>query len=106
MNDIKLSISLEIPKEPEYNSCITERLEDAMERVMYSDDTEAYNYIRKVLLLATKCHKEGKRSDKLHKVLGLLTPFMVKYGLEDVRGLELVEGYVTNPEYDEDRDED
>jgi len=102
---MKISVDIEMPKDPEYKPCLTEKVQDAMERVEFNEDTNAYKYLRCVLQKATTCYKEGKRSDKLHKILGLLTPFMVKHGLEDHRGMELVEGYVTNANYQEDTDE-
>jgi len=102
---LKLSINLELPKEPEYKSSLEERVTDAMERVEYGGDPAAYHFLRKVITCATRCHREGKRSEKLHKLLGLLTPFMASHAMEDWRGLDLVEGYVTNKDYKEDCDE-
>ena len=105
MHNIKLSVDLSIPDEPEYKPCVLEKVQDAMERVEFNDDTNAYNYLRKLVCFASKQYKAGKRSEKLHKILGLLVPFMVKYGLEDHRGMDLVEEYVTNPDYKEDHNE-
>lgn len=99
---LKLSVSLELPKEPEYKPDIMDKVSDCMERVEYGDDPGAYTYLRKLLAFATKCHHEGKRGDKLHKILGILTPFMLRYGLEDLRGLDIINGYATNPDYQED----
>jgi len=103
---LKLSINLEMPQEPEYKPDVISKMEDCMERVEFGDDQGAYEYLRRLLNCSSKCHKMGKRSEKLHKVLGILTPFMLKYGLEDIKGLELVDGYATNPDYNEDANDE
>lgn len=99
MHDLKLSISLSLPKEPEYKTDLIQKIKDCMEQVEYGSSPEAYQYLRCLNQKCVKLHRCGKRSDKLHTVLGMLTPFLAKHGLEDWRGLDLVEEYVTNPDY-------
>jgi len=98
---MKLSINLEMPQEPEYKPSLMEKIEDCMERVEFGSSPEAYNFLRKVINCATKCYRAGKRSDKLHELLGKLTPFMSAHGMEDHRGMDLVSEYVSNPDYKE-----
>ena len=105
-NGLKLSISLQMPTEKEYKPSIEERVDDALERLMYDGCQTSYNFLRRLNSCLVKCWKSGHKSDQIHRLLGLVTPAMVKYGLEDVKGLELIEPFVTNPDYKEDNDED
>lgn len=90
-----------MPTEPEYKESLIDKVKDCMEKVEYGGDREAYMFLRNVTNCITKCYKAGKRSDKLHELLGLLTPFMANHAMEDWRGIELIEEYVTNVDYKE-----
>ncbi len=90
-----------MPTEKEYKPTLMEKVQDCMEQVEYGNSPEAYNFLRKVNQCLVHCHRAGKRSDKMHELLGILTPFLYRYGLEDWRGLELVEEYLTNPDYEQ-----
>lgn len=105
MDDIKLAISLSIPKEREYKQDLIEKVKDCMEQVEYGSSPEAYHYLRCLNAKCVELHRCGKRSDKLHTLLGLLTPFLAKHGLEDWRGVELIEEYTTNSDYEADNNE-
>ena len=97
---IKLAIHLEVPKEPEYKPSLEEKVKCCMDKVEYGTDRESYNYLRRVNEHLVKCYEAGKKTDKVKHLLGLLTPFMAKYGLQDPRGINLIEEFLTNPEYD------
>ncbi len=97
---LKLAIHLEVPKEPEYKPSLMEKVEDCMAKVEYGTDREAYNYLRRVNEHCVKCYKSGKKNEKITKLLGILTPFMAKHGLQDPRGINLIEQFLTNPEYE------
>lgn len=101
MHKLKLSIDLEMPQEQDYKPSLMEKVQDCMEQVEFGDSPEAYHFLRQVNNCAVKCYKAGKKSPKLHELLGILTPFLAKHGLEDWRGIELIDGYVTNPDYQE-----
>jgi len=99
MDGFKLAINLEMPKEPEYKPSMLEIVEDCMARVEFDNDHNAYKKLRQINNCAAKCHRAGKRSDKLHALLGLLSPFMAKHGLQDPKGVDIIDEYVTNPDY-------
>jgi hypothetical protein len=104
-NRLKLSISLEMPKEKEYKPTLMERVEAAKEKIEYGlTDRNAYSFLRGVYNCASKCYKENKKTPKVLEILKTLTSFMAKHGLHDAKGVDLVSEFVNNPEYEEDND--
>lgn len=101
---LKLLLELELPQEPEYRPTLLERVESCMEQVEYGNSPRAYHFLKKVNDCAVKCYRAGKRSDKLSELLGILTPFLAKHAAEDWRGVDLIEEFVTNPEYKDKQD--
>lgn len=98
---LKLSIDLTLPMEQEYKPSLDERLEDAMERVEFEDCKESYKFIKCLNKCLVHCWNKGHKTPVIHEMLGKVTPFLAKHGLEDASGLELIEEFVTNPEYKE-----
>jgi hypothetical protein len=98
MDGIKLSINLEVPKEPEYKESLMERVDAALESLEYGTDREAYLFLRNLNNCLAKCYRNGKRSDKADELLKKLVPAMGKYGLQDIEGVDLLDDHMFTKE--------